>query len=585
MKRLITSSLAAALLVSSSAGATETQPSFSGPPDGASTWEVPGEYVVDFRDDAGLSTVGTWMQSMGLLQVTPGPMAEETKIFTVTLPRAMAKAGKLLAALRADPRVATVEPNVRYRALGEGALWEVGRLHPDDPMYDRQWHMKKVGAEEAWAFGVARGVTVAVVDTGIACENRGPFTKASDLWQTECVEGANFVKKGAPPSDDQGHGTHVAGTIAQSTNNGVGVAGLAFQARLMPVKVLSADGWGTTPGVAAGVRWAADHGADVINLSLGSPRKSKVLQEAIDHARSKGVVVVAAAGNNAGKVGYPGGCEGVIGVSAVDEQGDLAWFSSRGAGVDIGAPGVNVLQQTICERGRNRCEQFAAFNGTSMASPHVAAAAALLVGAGVTNPDAVEQILTATADEVDSEEGHINFGHGKLRAQEAAEKVLVDQISTRFLAILALGLLAFRWARRKGAAVSRSHPGFWLGALFSGVGLLFAAPWVMSRHVLWVDVLSRPLGDWSLLLGGTALHGFLPLANAAVPLALAALFFRSERMKPALAGISIGTAGYLTALLVLGHVATPFGSVLTFLWCASHAIFCTYLGSLMLRKG
>jgi len=582
MKRFIPSSLAtvAALsLLSSSVGATETDPSFEGPPDDAAAWEVPGEYVVDFRDDAGMSTVGSWLQTMGMLQVTPGPLAEETKIFTVTLPGALAKAGRLLAALRADPRVVTVEPNVRYRASFEG-----GRLQPDDPMYDRQWHMKKVGAEEAWAFGVARGVTVAVVDTGIACENRGPFTKASDLWQTECVEGANFVKKGAPPSDDQGHGTHVAGTIAQSTNNGVGVAGLAFHARLMPVKVLSADGWGTTPGVAAGVRWAADNGADVINLSLGSPRKSKVLQEAIDHARSKGVVVVAAAGNNAGKVGYPGACEGVIGVSAVDEQGELAWFSSRGTGVDIGAPGVNVLQQTICERGRNRCEQFSAFNGTSMASPHVAAAAALLVGAGITNPAAVERILTSTAEEVDSEEGHNNFGHGKLQAQAAAEKAFLDQLVTRWLAVLALGLLAFRWARRKGAAVSRSHPGFWLGAMVSGVGLLFAAPWMMSRHVLWVDVLSRPLGDWSLMLGGTALHGFLPLANAAVPLALAALFFRSERMKPTLAGVSIGTAGYLTALLVLGHVTTPFGSVLTFLWCAGNALFCTYLGSLMLRK-
>ncbi|MEM6788621.1 MAG: S8 family peptidase [Myxococcota bacterium] len=555
--------------------------SFASPADDSDAWVVPGEYVVDFRDDVGANAVGTWLQTMGLTNVTPGPLADETKIFTVTLPRAVSGAGRLLAALRADPRVVTVEPNVRYRA----SSFEGGRLQPDDPMYARQWHMKRVGAEDAWAFGVGRGVTVAVVDTGIACENRGPFTKASDLWQTRCVPGANFVKKGAPASDDQGHGTHVAGTIAQSTNNGVGAVGLAFEARLMPVKVLSADGWGSTPGVAAGIRWAADHGADVINLSLGSPRSSKVLQEAIDHARNKGAVVVAAAGNNAGKVGYPGACEGVIGVSATDKKGELAWFSSRGKGVDIGAPGVDVLQQTICERGLNRCEQFSAFNGTSMASPHVAAAAALLVGAGITDPDAVERMLTSTADEVDSEQGHINFGHGRLRASDAVSRAHLDQILARLLAVLVVGLLAFRWARRKGAAVSRRHPAVWFGAAFSGVGLLCVAPWLASRHHLWLDVLSRPLGDWSLLLGGTSLHGLLPFADAAVPLVLAALFFRSDRMKPLLAGISIGTAGYLAALLALGHVVTPFGSVLTFLWCGGNALFCTYLGSLMLQKG
>ena len=140
----------------------------------------------------------------------------------------------------------------------------------------------------------------------------------------------------------------------------------------MPVKVLNSAGSGAFSTIASGIRWAADHGAQVINLSLGGPRNSKVLQDAVDHARSRGVVIVAAAGNSGGSVGFPGGSEGVIGVSATDSGDKLASFSSRGKGVDIAAPGVNVVQQTICKKGRDGCEIFPGYSGTSMASPHVA---------------------------------------------------------------------------------------------------------------------------------------------------------------------------------------------------------------------
>ena len=197
-----------------------------------------------------------------------------------------------------------------------------------------------------------------MIDTGIACEKFGPFDKATDLARTRCVEGYNFVAKSPHANDDHGHGTHVAGTIAQSTNNGIGAAGMAFDARLMPVKVLSQGGWGTTTDVADGIRWAADHGAQVINLSLGGPRNSRILQRAVDYAKKRGVVVVAAAGNSGGAVGFPGGSEGVIGVSALDPADKLARFSSRGPGVDLAAPGVDVVQQTICNGGRDRCERL-----------------------------------------------------------------------------------------------------------------------------------------------------------------------------------------------------------------------------------
>src|SRR5262249_5774687 len=293
-----------------------------------------------------------------------------------------------------------------------------------------------------------------------------------DLASTECVTGWNFVTRNEHANDDQGHGTHVAGTIAQSTNNGIGGAGLAFHARLMPVKVLNESGWGTTAGGAHGIRWAAEPGAHVINLSLGGPRNSRVLQKAIDYAVSRGVVVVAAAGNTGGRVQYPGASDGVIGVSASDPDDKIAKFSSRGDGVDIAAPGVNVTQQTICNRGRDKCERFPAYNGTSMASPHVAGAAALLVSLGVTDPVAVEEQLKKSARVVDDSEGAKKlYGAGILDAGAAVARVTAEHAITRLLALLGLTLLVARWAKKKSAsATSPWRPSFLVPAMLAGPG-------------------------------------------------------------------------------------------------------------------
>lgn len=533
-----------------------------------SSWDIPGEYVIDFRDDVTMATIGGALSGLGIAAFEPAPLGEETRMVVAELPASLARAA--LAALRADPRVEHVEPHARVAAF----------FAPDDPLYEQQWHMAKVGAEGAWPLSVGRGVTVAVVDTGIACENFGPFTKASDLALTGCVEGTSFVR-GTRANDDHGHGTHVAGTIAQSTNNGIGGVGLAFKARLMPVKVLSSNGWGTTAGVAAGIRWAADHGAQVINLSLGGPRNSKVIQAAVDHARSRGAIIVAAAGNSGGAVGYPGASEGVIGVSATTADDGLAWFSSRGKQVDIGAPGVAVLQQTICERGRNRCEIFPAWNGTSMASPHVAGAAALLVSMGVNDAEAVERILGDTAQKLEDPSG-THFGRGRLQADAAVADVFKSQIVARAVALFALAMVAFRVARRRGAAVSRAHGGFWFMAVTAGLGAFFL-PWIASREALWVDLSSRPLVEWDLLVG-TSVHRFLPLANGLFPLLATALFLRLRGAQPWLAGLSIGTGAYLASVVALGHLSTPFGWLLTTIWCALNALFCLYLGALLLKK-
>ncbi|MEZ4313904.1 MAG: S8 family peptidase [Polyangiaceae bacterium] len=528
-------------------------------------WDVPGQFVIDARDDLAESDILSLAGAYGL-SFTPTDLEEETRIEIATI--GSAALARILPELLKDGRIEHVEPLARVRAF----------FTPDDPQYKEQWHMDRVGAPRAWDFATGRGVTVAVVDTGIACETHGPFNKGTDLDRTDCVGGWNFVANNTHANDDQGHGSHVAGTIAQSTNNGRGVTGLAFHASLMPVKVLNEDGWGTTADVADGIRWAADHGAHVINLSLGGPRNSKILEDAVKHALSKGSIVVAAAGNSGGSVGYPGATEGVIGVSASDPDDKLAKFSSRGNGVDIAAPGVNVTQQTVCKKGRDKCEIYPAYNGTSMASPHVAGAAALVVSLGVTDPAAVEGALKSSARVVDSSEnGKKLFGAGILQAADAVGHITFMHALVRLLFVaLFSGLVGF-WAFRKNrSALSVTSPGYVVGALLAGPGLLFFLPWILPRAYLPVDLLARPIGDMDLLFSAT-LHRWLPLANAAIPFALTALAFGSRSLRPLVAGISVGMAAYLASVALLGEHASPFGQVLLFAWCGLNVLACGWL--------
>ncbi|MBX3216580.1 MAG: S8 family serine peptidase, partial [Labilithrix sp.] len=216
---------------------------------------IPGEIVVDVKDslsDAEIQDLANEFH-ITLRDNSPG-VKDDGNVTIADVPQD--RVAELVARLSADPRVEAAEP-----AGVAKMLWT-----PNDPKYGEQWHMKRAGAESAWEYACGQGVTVSVVDTGIACYDAEGFMKGTDLAGTTCVAGYNFVGKNEIAADDQGHGTHVAGTIAQTTNNGVGVAGLAHCAKLMPVKVLSARGWGTMADVAEGIRWSADHGAQVINL-------------------------------------------------------------------------------------------------------------------------------------------------------------------------------------------------------------------------------------------------------------------------------------------------------------------------------
>lgn len=299
-----------------------------------------------------------------------------------------------------------IEPNYIYNAT---AL-------PNDPMYAQQWNFKSIEVEKAWAISQGKGVVVAVIDTGVK--------KLPDLNKTDFVPGYDFVHDRVDATDDQGHGSHVAGTIAQSTNNGVGIAGIAYKAKIMPIKVLKKFGGGTISDIAEGIRFAADNGAHIINMSLGGGAKSYMMMEAIRYAHSKGVLIIASAGNSSNdKAGYPGRYDNVIGVSATGPGGKLAPYSNYGIGVDLSAPGGNtsagqsggILQNTIDGKGNS---VFKSLQGTSMASPHVAGVAALIRSLGVRSPKKIKRILFASADKVDNDSKNY-FGAGRLNAYKA----------------------------------------------------------------------------------------------------------------------------------------------------------------------
>ena len=520
------------------------------------------EVVIDFDDGTSASEAVGLTRDLGLNPTPNSAFADEDGIYRATVPRA--RLADVLRRLNADGHVEGADENVEMRAL----------FVPNDPMLSQQWGLARVGTQRSWDVTCGHGVTVAVVDTGVACENHGEFTRIPDLAGTRCIPGWNFVSGDNHANDDQGHGTHVAGTIAQTTNNAVGTAGVAYCATIMPVKVLDARGRGTLANVAEGIRWAADHGAQVINLSLGGGGRSRVMAQAIAHARAKGTTVVCAAGNNGRTVESPANEPGAVAVSAIDEGDQIAFFSSRGPEVDVAAPGVRILQQTICENGRNRCEQYAAWSGTSMAAPHVAGIAALLYSVGVTDPDAVEDALKRYA----SKPAHGGaepelYGAGVAHGAQAVDGVLMHAGLTRAAFLALLGAVVAWRIRRKHGELSWSWA---LPAFFTGVGGFFV-PRFVSHLVPGIDLAMRPLVAWDTVLLGSAWHAWMPFANAGVALGLVGLGFSRKSLRGAIGGVSLGIAAYLCAEVWLGQAHGPFGSLLLSAWALANAAVCLWI--------
>lgn len=330
----------------------------------------------------------------------------ELGVQVVTVP-----SGKVLEkvrAYRANPKVVYAEPD--YLAKAD--------LSPDDPYFSQQWGLTKIQAMQAWDIttGVSE-VKIAILDTGV-------YLTHPDL-SAKIIESVNFTTS-TTANDSYGHGTHVAGIAAASTNNSLGTAGLGYNSTILNVKVLGDDGYGSYSWISQGIIWAADNGAKVINMSLGGTSPSSTLEAAINYAWQKGVVVVASAGNNSSSTpSYPAYYAKVIAVAATDSSDRIAYYSSYGDWVDVASPGSSIYSTKIYN-------SYGYMSGTSMAAPHVSGLASLVFtcvtdtnGNHLVNDEVRTQIET-TCDDI----GATNIGGGRINAYKAVQTQTTTETGT-----------------------------------------------------------------------------------------------------------------------------------------------------------
>jgi serine protease len=375
-----------------------------------------GGVAANVAADAGADPIAELPGGSEQLQIEDGDSVRET-----------------IAELRQDPNVKYAVPNWHAHAAANPT---------NDPKSRIQWNLFStygINVLEAWSLAKAagapggRGAVVALLDSGVAYERRGRFRRAPDLRRSTFVHPWDFIGRDRHPNDQYGHGTHVAGTIAQTTNNRRGTAGIAYNAKIMPLRVLDANGEGDSAAIARAIRYAARHRADVINLSLEFPAEVRSAEipdvlGAIRYAHRRGVLVVAAAGNQADiTVAYPARAQSVVAVGATTVTGCQAEYSNSGDDLDLVAPGGGadapnsdsawdaahcnpdsfgrpIVQQTFT-RSVRRFGFPRSYEGTSMAAPHVSAIAALLIASKRLgrnpSPRAIEERLKATARPTD----------------------------------------------------------------------------------------------------------------------------------------------------------------------------------------
>jgi serine protease len=413
---------------------------------------VPGELIVRYRED------------------TTGPQREAARARagvrvagtidgrTQRVAAAGGDTAAARAALNSDPRVLHAVPNYLARATAFTPN-DPGRAGPGG-WAALQWNFTGpfgIAVQEAWDHAIGAGnpggggVIVAVLDTGVAYRTTADrrYLLAPDLDRQRFVRGYDFVRDNTLPYDRNGHGTFVAGVIGQATNNGIGLAGVAYRSRIMPIRVLDYEGKGDVATIARGIRLAARRGAKVINMSfefdigLTASQIPDVLS-AVRFAHRKGAVMVAAAGNTEeSRVAYPARAKNVLAIGATTEHGCVADYSNTGPGLSIVAPGGggdafvdadpnckpledpgrDVYQYTFRGTSPRRFGLPSGYEGTSMAVPHVSGTAALIIGSGVLganpSPDAIKQRIESTARDLGTPGYDMVYGYGLLNAGAA----------------------------------------------------------------------------------------------------------------------------------------------------------------------
>lgn len=562
----------------------------------------PDDILVDLKDDATPDQIAALEAQAHVKLALVDSTAAATKLFRAHVDAA--NEASTIALLAANPLVEIAEPD-SYMKLDPSEMTEVTPAptpaepgFPNDPDYKFQWHLRQIGMPEAWKLATGNGVIVAVLDTGVAYENYGKFHQLPDLAGLTFVDPYDFVANTTHASDDHGHGSHVTGTIAQATNNGIGVSGVALDVKIMPLKVLSAGGSGSVAGIGDAIRYAADHGAKVINMSLGGAFPSNVLKKAVAYAHGKGVTIICAAGNESrGKVGYPAAYPGAVAVSATQFDETVTFYSNYGKDIDIAAPGGNtrvdqnndgmpdgVLQNTI-KIGDPTQDGYFTFMGTSMASPHAAGVAALIVGEGITNPDKVEAILKASARKPSNQTYTTDkYGAGIIDAPAAIKRARGETGGAQFGLGLLLAAAVAASARRKGLG-AKLGLGYLAGVGVGASGLFFLpyiAPALSSLPV--IHALTHGLPSWDLSLLGVNGHGNVLFFSALIPLAALAIGYGMPKLRAPLAGLAVGVAAHLAFFAVVPMMSLHYVPVAASIWLAINAVVCVVLARLALRR-
>ena len=368
---------------------------------------VPGEVVVQFRDGAHGPDVAA---ARGLSHVA------ELGVPGKGVPSVVSTEGRpvdqVLAELRADPAVEYAEPSYVVHVVEDGGVAAVG---VNDPLTAGQYSLDRMRVRDAWSIETGASGLVAVLDTGVQANH-------PDL-SGRVVGGYDFVNDDSNATDDNGHGTWVAGIIAANANDGYGVAGISWSDKILPVKIMDANGTGNTSDLISGIRWAADHGASVINMSVGGFPYSQAVQDAVNYAWNKGVVLVGAAGNNNREERfYPASLANVVSVSATQSNDEFSHWSSYGPAVDVSAPGSSV-QTTNCIASTCPHPEWGShtyISGTSFATPNVAGVVALIRARNPTyTPAQVVSRLTSTVDDLGYGGWDIRYGLGRVNAYRA----------------------------------------------------------------------------------------------------------------------------------------------------------------------